>query len=107
MSGDVQTRVGIPALQLETALGAVGDITRWNILRELARGEARMVVELADTLDKTPSAISKHMKVLRQSGLVAQGQAGLYRIPSHFLPEPGKRVMDLGFCLLRFDDASA
>lgn len=82
---------------------AIGDPIRWAILRELSPGEPLMVVEIARTLKKPPTLISKHLAVLRKAGAVMTGRAGLYSIPARFRPAPGERVADYGYCLLRFD----
>ena len=75
---------------------------RWAILRELAMGDSLMVVEIAEKIGKPATLISKHLGVLRNAGMVAIKQR-LHYIPPQFLPEPGKRVVDFGRCLLRLD----
>jgi len=64
-----------------------------------------MVIEIARRIGRKDDLISKHLAVLRQSGLVVTGQAGMYRIPPQFLPAPGQRIVDYGACLLRFNPA--
>ncbi len=98
--------MAVPALSPAVAVEALGDATRWRILGELSAGEPLMVVELAERLGKGSSAVSKHLGVLRRAGLVVQARNRLHRIPAQFLPEPGKRAVDFGFCLLRFDEAA-
>jgi len=54
---------------------------RWIVL-ELAQGE-RSVGELADALPISQPAVSQHLKVLKQAGLVedrAQGTRRIYRL---------------------------
>jgi DNA-binding transcriptional ArsR family regulator len=64
------------------ALEALGDPTRRAIFERLV-GRPRSVRELADALPVSRPAVSQHLKVLRQSGLVtdrAQGTRRVYRV---------------------------
>jgi predicted transcriptional regulator len=100
-----QTPSGTPATSPAVSFGpmvtALGDPNRWLILAELSDGEPHMVVEIAGAIKRSPDSTSKHLAVLRKAGMVVIGQAGLYRIPKQFLPTPGERVVDYGYCLLR------
>ncbi|XXX74225.1 metalloregulator ArsR/SmtB family transcription factor [Sorangium sp. So ce134] len=61
---------------------AIADPTRRAILDALAGGE-RSVTELCAMFDVTQSAISQHLKVLRDAGLVTprrEGRSRLYRV---------------------------
>jgi DNA-binding transcriptional ArsR family regulator len=57
-------------LNLDVAFSALADPTRWAILARLAKGEAT-VMELAKPFEMTQPAISQHLKVLDDAGLVA------------------------------------
>jgi DNA-binding transcriptional ArsR family regulator len=59
--------------RLSITLAALADPTRRAILARLARGEAS-VLELAEPFDMSQPAISKHLKVLEQAGLVTRGK---------------------------------
>jgi DNA-binding transcriptional ArsR family regulator len=64
------------------ALRALGDDTRREIIERLA-AKPRSVTELAKGLKVTRPAVSQHLKVLREAGLVndhAQGTSRIYRI---------------------------
>jgi DNA-binding transcriptional ArsR family regulator len=64
------------------ALEALGDPTRRTIFERLARGPSA-VGELAATLPVTRPAVSQHLRVLKNAGLVtetAQGTRRIYRI---------------------------
>jgi DNA-binding transcriptional ArsR family regulator len=61
------------------ALTALGDPTRRAILEALADGP-RPVGELARDLPVSRPAVSQHLKVLKQSGLVVDRTAGTRRI---------------------------
>lgn len=58
---------------LDTTFAALADPTRRAILARLAAGEAT-VMELAKPFDMSQPAISKHLKVLEQAGLISQGK---------------------------------
>ena len=67
------------------ALDALGDATRRQIF-ELLKGGPRSVRELADGLHVSRPAVSQHLRVLKEAGLVSDRKDGtrrLYRI------EPG------------------
>ncbi len=103
MSETSSSAVQVPLLPLRPLVFAFNEPTRWKILSILSDGQPKMVSEMAKALGKPMSTISKHMAVLRKSGAVVCGQAGLYRIPAQFIPEPGKLHVDYGYFLLRMD----
>ena len=59
--------------QLDATFSALADPTRRAILARLATGEAT-VMELAEPFAMTQPAISRHLKVLEQAGLISQRQ---------------------------------
>jgi DNA-binding transcriptional ArsR family regulator len=59
--------------------GALGDRTRRAIVLRLSQGP-RAVGELATYLPVSRSAVSQHLKVLKNAGLVAERAAGTRRI---------------------------
>ena len=61
--------------QLDSVFGALSDATRRAILEELARGE-RTVGELAHPFDISRPAISKHLRVLEEAGLLERRKEG-------------------------------
>ncbi|MBX7071597.1 MAG: metalloregulator ArsR/SmtB family transcription factor [Pirellulales bacterium] len=63
---------------LSTTFAALADPTRRAILSRLARGEAS-VTELAKPFDMSLPGISKHLKVLERSGLIARGRDAQWR----------------------------
>ena len=65
--------------QSALALDALGDPTRRAIL-ELLRDGPKPVVELADALPVSRPAVSQHLRVLKQAGLVADTAAGRRRL---------------------------
>lgn len=63
---------------LSTTLAALADPTRRAILARLSTGEAS-VNDLAEPFDMTLAAVSKHIKVLENAGLVTRGKQAQYR----------------------------
>jgi DNA-binding transcriptional ArsR family regulator len=61
------------------ALGALGDPTRRAIFECLAR-EPMAVGQIAERLPVTRPAVSQHLKVLKQAGLVTDQAVGTRRI---------------------------
>jgi len=78
--------------RLSTVFGALADPTRRAILARLAEGEAT-VTELAEPFEMSLPGISKHLKVLRDAGLVEQGRQAQWR-PCRLDPAPLKEVND-------------
>lgn len=62
-----------PSQRLDATFAALADPTRRAILARLASGEAS-VTELAQPFSMTQPAISKHLKVLEQAGLISRGR---------------------------------
>src|SRR6516165_12492536 len=64
--------------RLSATFAALANTTRRAILARLAKGAAT-VNDLAEPFEMTLPAISKHIKVLEQAGLVTRGQHAQYR----------------------------
>lgn len=62
-----------PQDRLDATFAALADPTRRAIMARLALGEAS-VGELAAPFDMSQPAISKHLKVLENAGLISRGQ---------------------------------
>jgi DNA-binding transcriptional ArsR family regulator len=68
----------LQADQLSSTFAALADPTRRAILARLASGEAS-VTELAEPFSMSLPAVSKHLKVLERSGLIARGRDAQWR----------------------------
>jgi len=68
----------VTAAKLDRTFSALADPTRRAILRRLADGDAT-VSELAKPLPISIQAVSKHLKVLEQAGLVTRGRTAQLR----------------------------
>ncbi len=75
---------------LSTTFAALADPTRRAILARLAGGETT-VSELAKPFDISGPAISKHLKVLEQAGLISRGRDAQWR-PCKLEPAALKNV---------------
>jgi DNA-binding transcriptional ArsR family regulator len=68
----------VTASQLDSTFAALADPTRRAILGRLAEGEAT-VNELAEPFPISLQAVSKHLKVLEEAGLITRGRAAQLR----------------------------
>jgi DNA-binding transcriptional ArsR family regulator len=78
--------------QLSTTFAALADPTRRAILGRLTEGEAT-VNELAEPFPISLQAVSQHLKVLEQAGLITRGRSAQLR-PSRLRGDPLKDVVD-------------
>jgi DNA-binding transcriptional ArsR family regulator len=76
----------MPVDELSSTFAALADPTRRAILRRLAEGEAT-VNELAEPFPISMQAVSHHLKVLEQAGLITRGRTAQLR-PSRLRAEP-------------------
>lgn len=89
-----------------SALKALGEESRLRILKMLMSRE-RSVNEVADNLGMTQYNVSKHLRILREAGLLEtakQGQQRLYSLAADFRSHlaENKNVLDLGCCTFDF-----
>jgi DNA-binding transcriptional ArsR family regulator len=83
---------------LDAAFSALADPTRRAILARLAKGEAT-VMELAEPVEMTQPAISQHLKVLEDAGLIVRRVEGTKR--PRRLAKGGIEAMDQWLRMLR------
>jgi len=83
---------------LDDAFAAVADPTRRAILARLAQGEAT-VMEIAEPFAMSQPAISQHLKVLEDAGLVISRVEGTKR--PRRLAKGGIEAMDKWLAMLR------
>jgi DNA-binding transcriptional ArsR family regulator len=88
-------------------LKALADKTRWEIIHHLLGGPLT-VGEIAGRLKATQYNVSKHVRVLREAGIVATVKRGKH-LHCSILPNFRRRMaknrnqLDLGCCVFRFD----
>ncbi|MBB4576936.1 helix-turn-helix transcriptional regulator [Rhizobium lentis] len=90
--------------KLDAIFSALADPTRRAILARLATGKAT-VAELADPFELSQPAISKHLKVLEQAGLIRSGREANAR-PRVLEPAALKTIADWIADYRRFWDQS-
>ena len=88
-------------------LKALAEENRLGIVRLLVR-ESLGVSEIAERLDLPEYGVSRHLRVLREAGLLEQeklGQRRIYAVSETFRQhlDENANVLDLGCCLFRFD----
>ena len=77
---------------LSSTFAALSDSTRRAILARLATGECS-VTELAEPFEMSMPAVSKHLRVLEEAGLIARRRKAQWR-PCRLEPGPLKDVAD-------------
>lgn len=89
-----------------SALKALGDETRLRALRLLAE-RALSVGEISEALKVTPYNVSKHLRIMREAGLLEcrkEGRQRLYAIPHRLRAEMSELgTLDLGCCTFKFE----
>ena len=78
--------------QLDAVFGALADPTRRAILAQLAQGDLT-VGELAAPFTMSQPAISRHLRVLEEAGLISRSRRATARL-SHLEAEPLKDASD-------------
>src|SRR4051794_41397255 len=82
----------MPPDQLSAVLGAPADPTRRAILASLAGGE-RSVGELGEPFSISQPAVSKHLRVLEEAGLITRSKRATARL-SHLRAEPLRQATE-------------
>lgn len=82
----------MPGPTIDVMFSALGDPTRRAIVERLAAGEAT-VLELAAPFDISLPAISRHLKVLEDAGLISRGRDAQRR-PCRLRPEALAQVTE-------------
>src|SRR5579872_7470319 len=85
-------------LNLDAVFSALADPTRRAILARLAKHEAT-VTELTEPFEMSQPAVSQHLKVLEQAGLIARRVEGTKR--PRRLVKAGIEAMDQWLAMVR------
>ena len=68
---------GAAALKVHASVfAALGDPTRLSVVSTLANGEARSIARLTEDTDLTRQAVTKHLRVLADAGVVRSVRVG-------------------------------
>jgi len=81
----VMSRATLSEGQLDRAFGALADPTRRAILARLTRGDAG-VLDVADPFPMSQPAITKHLRVLEEAGLISRHRLARRRM-CHLEPQ--------------------
>lgn len=78
---------GEPAAAPAAVFAALGDLTRLSLVRTLSDGGQRSIASLSAGTSLTRQAVTKHLVVLEQAGLVSSRRNGRERTYA-FRPQP-------------------
>jgi DNA-binding transcriptional ArsR family regulator len=89
-----------------SALKALGEETRLRTLR-LLFDETLSVTEISERLSASEYNVSKHLRIMREAGLLEmekRGQQRLYTVAAHLKTHAAKNgTLDLGCCTFRLE----
>ena len=102
--GIISTMTGIDCI---TALKALGELNRMRMMRLLLK-EQLGVNQISERLEISQYNVSKHLRILKEAGLVEmekEGQQRLYSVVPGLKNQlaANKNVLELGCCTFRFD----
>ena len=89
-----------------TALKALADRSRLRIIRTLL-DKALTVNDISERLGISQYNVSKHLRILREAGLVEATKMANrreYAIPSQYRGQTEKALLDLGILQFRFNE---
>jgi DNA-binding transcriptional ArsR family regulator len=92
-----------------TALKALADRSRLRIIRTLLQ-QPLTVNDLSDRLAISQYNVSKHLRILREAGLVEATKMANrreYAVPNQHRSEASKLTLDLGLLMFKFDEFPA
>ncbi len=98
---------GMTGFDCITALKALGEETRFRMLRLLFK-EQLSVNEISERLNASQYNVSKHLRIMREAGLLEiekKGQQRLYAVVPELKRQvaANNNVLDLGCCTFRLD----
>jgi DNA-binding transcriptional ArsR family regulator len=76
-----------PASSVAPVFAALGDRTRLSLLKKLSGGESQSIARLSTDTNLTRQAVTKHLRVLEEAGLVIVNRIGR-ESQYAFRPEP-------------------
>ena len=91
MSNASARRAGLAARGPAPIFAALGDRTRLSLVRRLSDGSPRSIASLSADMAMTRQAVTKHLDVLKEAGLVAKSRVGRESRYS-FRPEPIEEI---------------
>lgn len=91
-----------------TVLAALAEPVRWSIIQLLASGRALSGTDIAAELGRSPDAVNKHLRLLRETGVLRCELGADRRYYSYKIPAPVRAtrgLLDFGCCTLRVSEA--
>lgn len=93
-----------PPANLPDFFAALGNPLRWEMVKMLSSGRAMSATEVAAALHRDFDGVSKHLRVLREAGVLRSRAGEDKRLALFFIPEASRRldgVLDYGSCVIR------
>ena len=87
---------------------ALGSKIRWPIIQLLADGTPRTATDLASAFKRDFDGISKHLRLMRDAGVVETGPGEDHRLLFYSIPAANRRepgMLDYGCCTIRMATA--
>lgn len=84
----------------------LGSELRWQMVKMLAGGATRSASELAAELGRDFDGVSKHLRLMREAGVLASQPGADRRHTHYFIPVAFRReagILDFGVCRVRLD----
>ena len=92
-----------PLPDRERLMNVLGNGCRWAIVRAMASGEPYCAGDLVPIAGCQASAVTKHIRVMLDAGVIVNKGLRLYRLAPRFLPAPGQNHLDFGHIICRLD----
>ncbi|HEY2322131.1 MAG TPA: metalloregulator ArsR/SmtB family transcription factor [Thermoanaerobaculia bacterium] len=101
----MSTSISSPLESSAPIFAALGDATRLQVVARLARGGPMSITQLTEGAEVTRQAVTKHLNVLADAGLVVdfkRGRERVWELRKQQLEEAGKILDEIS---QRWDDA--
>ncbi|NLT70679.1 MAG: winged helix-turn-helix transcriptional regulator [Verrucomicrobiaceae bacterium] len=98
----------MPDADCSDVLKALSDETRWGVVKILLEEGRAKVTDLAGRLSVPQPTMSKHLRMLREAGIVVSEKERTIvwcEVSPDFTQRlrDGKQMLDMGCCTFRFD----
>ena len=92
-----------PTIPIHKVISVISHHTRWRILDEFLKEDTTLPAsELARRIGITATAMSKHIKMLANAGVLVASYGCHYKLPAYWRV-PGERALDFGAAVIRLD----
>lgn len=100
----------VPQLNPVDVFFALGSDVRWAIIKMLADGKPRAAAEVAVALGRDFDGVSKHLRLMRECGVVSSRTGADRRLTEYFIPpqfRAANGVLDFGVGTVQMPTAVA